>query len=139
MKKRVQINDIPYLYVDPYIIDGEIEEISQKILNIKTDLEKAYIKRKEDIEKSNKKDKIPAFTPFKDYQYINLKLEKDWDGGIDINIEVFRDETDEEYAQRLEAEEKRKQSIKSANQKRKETIEKRERELYESLKKKYEK
>ena len=129
-RKKIQIKDVPYLYIDMYIFKGSIEEVSEKILNIKNDLKKAYETRKKQYPNEQ-------FTLFNDYQYI--ELQHDIYDRDSIEVIVYRDETDQEYKKRIQEEKKRKDLAKLSAQKRKETIEKREKTLYEKLKNKYEK
>lgn len=128
-KNKIRIRDIPYISFDIYSLDGEINEVSNTVLNIKNMLREAYKLRK-------KYDEVSVFTPFEDYKYIHLKLE--WDeGGKYFEVQVFRDETDEEFKKRLDANNKRSESAKIAAENRKKAQEKRERTLFENLKKKY--
>ena len=129
-RKKIQIKDVPYLYIDMYIFKGSIEEVSEKILNIKNDLKKAYETRKKQYPNEQ-------FTLFNDYQYI--ELQHDIYDRDSIEVIVYRDETDQEYKKRIQEEKKRKDLAKLSAQKRKETIEKIEKTLYEKLKNKYEK
>ena len=79
------------------------------------------------------------FTPFSKYKEIKFKHEY---GGYEesdqYTIEVFRDETDEEYNVRIETQKKQSIAAKKAAITRKESAEKRQRTLFENLKKKYE-
>ena len=134
-KIKVQIKDVPYIYLDSDLLKGEIREVSKKILAIKNKLKEACDLR----EKKIREEKLSAFfIPFKDYKYIYLKVNND-DGYTEVNIEVWRDETDEEYDKRLEVINRRKISAKNAAKNRKASQIKREKSLLETLKKKYEK
>ncbi len=134
-KTKVQIRDIPYIYLDSDLLQGEIKEVSKNILAIKKKLKEAYDLR----EKSLGKDRlVDIFTPFKDYKYINLNV-NNYDGYSEVNIEVWRDETDEEYNKRLADIKRRSASAKKSAKNRKESQVKREKTLLETLKKKYEK
>jgi hypothetical protein len=138
-KIKIQIKDVPYLYIDFDIIEGDIKEVSKKILDIKNKLKTAYDARNQNIGTSYREDMVPQFTPFKDYQYIHLKTGYGHDYDVrDISLEVWRDETDEEYNKRLESNKKKSNSAKLAAITKKITQEKREKSLLLTLKKKYE-
>ena len=138
-KIKIQIKDVPYLYIDFDIIEGDIKEVSKKVLDIKNKLKTAYDARNQSIGTSYREDMVPQFTPFKDYQYIYLKTGygHDYDDR-DLSLEVWRDETDEEYNKRLESNKKRSKSAKLAAITKKIAQEKREKSLLITLKKKYE-
>jgi hypothetical protein len=123
-KIKIQIKDVPYIYLDFSLIEGEIGEVSKRILSIKNDLKKACDLREKDIIKFYEKGLIPNFTPFKNYQYIYLKTEFGYDLENSLYIEVWRDETDEEYNKRLQTYKKIKESAKTSTAKKKITNEK---------------
>lgn len=136
-KIKIQIKDVPYLYLDFDIMEGDINEVSKNILDIKNKLKTAYDARNHML--SYRKDMISQFTPFNDYQYIHLKTSYNYDEDKDLLLEVWRDETDEEYNKRLESNKKRSESAKLAAITKKIAQEKREKSLLKTLKKKYEK
>lgn len=124
-KARVQIKDVPYIYLDYYLIEGDINEVSDKILTIKNKLKEAYDLRDKDVANYSKRDFITTFTPFEDYQYIVLKSEN-VDGYRELSISVWRDETDEECNRRLATSKKISESLKLAATNRRLAQEKRE-------------
>jgi len=133
-RKLIKVNDAPSIYIDgDDILNGTLEEVSTKILSLKEKLKEAYFQRKSDYEKFSVKSNL---TPFEDYKEIKLRCT-----GyeyLEVELEVFREETDEEYIRRIELQNKRSESAKKAAEARKLTKEKRERTLLENLKKKYE-
>lgn len=131
-KRWIEIEDVPYISLDLYIIEGEISEVSKKIKSIRNKLKEAYVLREKSYEKSGAKNR-EKFTPFSDYQKITLELEIDYyDGDSDryLVIKVWREETIEEAKKRITEEKKEKESQKIAQ-------EKREKAILEALKKKY--
>ena len=130
-KAKIQIKDVPYVYLNSDLFKGEIEDVANKILSIRKKLEEEHLKRKA----FNHPIKI---TPFEEYKYVDLDLFVDRDNSIEVYITVFRDETDEEYSERLKENKKRSESAKLSAEKRKENIINREKKLLEQLKKKYE-
>lgn len=137
-KQWVQIKDIPYLYLDFSIFEGEIKDVTKNILNIKQSLITSWKNREINVLKEFRPNKIPVFTHYKDYEEIKIKLELNWEGERNIIIEVFRKETDEEFKIRLEQNKKRSESAKKAAINRKLSQEKREKSLLKTLKEKYE-
>lgn len=123
-RNKILIRDVPYVYIDTSLIQGDIDEVSKNILNLRNILKEAYESRKKDLPFSH--------TPFEDYKYIHLYYDE-----FDISLKVFRDESDEEFEKRLDANNKRSESAKLAAKNRKNAQEKRERTLFENLKKKY--
>jgi hypothetical protein len=138
-RQKVKIKDVPYMYLEFNILEGDIEEVAKNILNLRKKLKEAYDIREKDILTSYRKDMIPVFTPFKDYKYINLSFEFGYDGDRDIIIEAFRDETNEELNKRIEINKNRILAAKKATITKKLAQEKREKTLFENLKKKYDK
>lgn len=126
-RNKILIKDVPYVYIDTSLIQGDIDEVSKNILNLRNILKEAYESRKKDLPFSH--------TPFEDYKYIHLNVY--YDDYFDISLQVFRDESDEEFEKRLNVDNKRSESAKLAAKNRKKAQEKRERTLFENLKKKY--
>jgi|LakMenEpi03Aug12_release.lakeMendotaPanAssembly.Ray.scaffolds.fasta_scaffold00478_84 hypothetical protein len=127
-KQLVQIRDVPYIYLDFNLLYGDIEEVAKNILGIKDRLKEAC----DIIQKS------VYCTPFEEYAKIEMGIKYGYDGDKDLEITVYRWETDEELQKRLDLDKKRSESAKLAAKNRKEAQEKRERTLLENLKKKYE-
>ncbi len=133
-KQRVQIRDVPYIYFDRYMFDGDIETVASKILGIKDKLKKAC----EERDKQFLKTKNGHFVPFNQYKEIKIELEIDYHNEeSDVKIRVYRDETDEELKNRIEANKNKSIAAKKAAETRKLAQEKREKTLFENLKKKY--
>lgn len=130
-KKLIQEKNIPYVYMDLDVFQGSIEEVIEKIKNIKTRFQEDY----STMEKSFPSHK---FTPFEDLKRIEIGFEHDYDGILNITLSAFREETDEEFARRLKKEEEHILRGKKAAQTKKEANIKREKALLETLKKKYE-
>lgn len=137
MKQKVEVKDKPYLYLDSSLFEGELSEVAKKVLNIKNMLQDAHRARELSVQKEHRKDMIPTFTPFEQYEEIKLDTCYDNDG-INIEVKVFRLETDDEVKIREKKAKERSEKAKLAAQKRKEAVEKRELTLLETLKKKYE-
>ncbi len=132
-KIKVRIKDVPYVYLETNILSGELETVSKNILNIKDKLKEAFLQREINVADY----KIPpVFTPFEDYKYIHINI-VDYDG-LDIEIEVFRDETEEEFKKREELQKLRSIVAKKGAESKKLAQEKREKTLLATLKKKYE-
>lgn len=127
-KQKIRIKDVPYIYLDTDIIEGEITKVSTDILNIRQHLHLAYLERQKNV---------PAekFTPFELYEEIYLKRKYN---DLDLEIEVYRLETDEECREREELQKKRSNAIKKAAKERKLKQAQEELELYNKLKAKYE-
>ena len=131
-KQWVQIKDIPYVYIDSSIFEGDIIEICKKLKNIKNLLKEAYQYRNQYYCDGHG----VTFTDFKDYQKISIVRNYNMDSGWDFNLKVERLETDEELKARIKKQEEH--SKRAQAKKRKSSQEKRERALLETLKKKYE-
>jgi hypothetical protein len=128
-KQLVQIRDVPYIYLDFDLLYGDIEEVAKNILGIKDKLKVAYDER----------DRYSSdFTPFEEYEKIELSFYFGYDGEKELNVTVYRWETDEELEKRLDLDKKWSESAKLAAKNRKKAQEKIERTLLENLKKKYE-
>jgi hypothetical protein len=127
-KQKIRIKDVPYIYLDIDIIEGDITEVSANILNIRQNLHLAYLERQKNV---------PAekFTPFELYEEIYIK--RDYND-LDLEIEVYRLETDEECREREELQKKRSNAIKKAAKERKLKQAQEELKLYNKLKAKYE-
>lgn len=129
----VQIKDVPYIYVDFYLFEGTLEEVSSKILNIRNQLADA-------ISNHNKQyEKIKGFkplTPIESYKEIKLKISHNYDYN-EIKLNCFREKTEDEIKEEKDRERKRKESAKKAAETRALAKEKRERTLLANLKKKY--
>lgn len=121
-KQKIQIKDVPYIYLETDIIEGEITQVSAKILDIKNRLYSLYLERQKNYPSQE-------FTPFELYEEIHIK---------DLEVEVYRLETDEEYRKRVELQEERSNAIKKAAKERKLKQAQEELELYNKLKAKYE-
>ena len=144
-KQLIQIKDVPYVYVDSDLFSGTLEEVSSNILNLRRVLERAYIDREVGQAKMNvtffSKYKPIEYTPLEQYEVIKLAFGRDYDG-VDIELDVFRVESDAEFEERLrkldESEKKRKESAKKATETKK--MKKMESELKQlaMLKAKYE-
>lgn len=130
MKKKIQIKDVPYIYTDRTLFEGKLEDIAAAVLNLRNRLNEAYEKRAAAFPNE-------VFTPFEQYEDIAIVVDHSYDEW-DLNIVVFRDETDAEEKAREEADVRRSVSAKLAAANRKAAQEKRERTLLENLKKKYE-
>lgn len=132
MKKLVEIKDIPYIDISYDIFTGNIEEVSARILFIRQHLLDAYEARAALLPV-----RPVSFTPFEEYQYLDIVARHNYDGSVDFILRVFRDETDAEVEDR-ELRERDYQALKKIRAaKRKATIEKRERAILEKLQKKY--
>ena len=131
-KTKIRIKDVPYIYLETNILNGELETVSKNILDIKNKLKRAFLEREANVSHY----KIPSvFTPFEDYKYIHINV-VNYDG-LDIEIEVFRDETDEELEARKKHQEEMSLRAKKGAESKKLIQEKREKALLEKLKKKY--
>jgi len=135
-RQKVQVRDVPYIYIDNNILKGTLEEVSKNIFNLKNKLKEAYNTREKSSKENFKKDKTPYFTPFNEYKYINLDIDTSF-STIDFEIVVYRDETDEELSNRIEANKNRSIAAKKTAETRKLAQDKREKTLLENLKKKY--
>lgn len=124
-EKRLVKVDIPSLYIDTDIFEGELNEISKNIKNLPNQL-------KELVEKYHYPpqdlDKVEVY---------KLKTSLDWDDNIKLNLVGYRWETDDEFKERIKKQ-------KEANKKHKETMllrnkqkEVEDRKLYEELKKRF--
>ena len=134
-KTKIQIKDLPYVYLDVYSLNGNINDVAKYILGIKKLLKDAYTIREN--ESSSYKIR-PVFTPFKDYKYIEMEITFDMYEGQDLKVRVFRDETDEEFEARKKHQEEMSLRAKKGAESKKLIQEKREKALLETLKKKYE-
>ena len=133
-KTKIQIKDLPYVDLDVYYLNGNINDVAKYILGIKKLLKDAYTIREN--ESSSYKIR-PVFTPFKDYKYIEMNVTYDNYEGQDLKVRVFRDETDEELEKRKLAIEQKILAGKKEAESKKLIQEKREKALLEKLKKKY--
>lgn len=133
-KKLIRVPIIPYIYIGMDIFNGTLEEIADKVLNIKQQLKEEHKLLSEKL----KGIKSEPLVPFSDYVEIKLNIETDCDNYANLYMNVFRYETDKEVEKRLEDNTKRNISAKQKAKKRKESLEKRERSNYERLKKKFE-
>lgn len=134
-KTKIQIKDLPYVDLDVYYLNGNINDVAKYILGIKKLLKDAYTIREN--ESSSYKIR-PVFTPFKDYKYIEMEITFDMYEGQDLKVRVFRDETDEEFEARKKHQEEMSLRAKKGAESKKLIQEKREKALLETLKKKYE-
>ena len=134
-KTKIQIKDLPYVYLDVYSLNGNINDVAKYILGIKKLLKDAYTIREN--ESSSYKIR-PVFTPFKDYKYIEMEITNDMYEGQELKVRVFRDETDEEFEARKKHQEEMSLRAKKGAESKKLIQEKREKALLETLKKKYE-
>lgn len=137
-KLKIEIKDVPYIFIEEVILSGPLEQVANNILDLKNKVKEAYYKREENVKNNYIKDMIPSFTPFEDYKYIELDYNYNHDD-FDLHLRVYRDETDEEYNKRIELNKKRSEAAKIAAKNRKEAQEKRELSLLKTLKEKYEK
>ena len=127
MKKEKK--EIPILFngfLDKYSLEGDINEVSDKIRAIPERLKESYPLNEE--LKSAHRFSISTST---EYEYYSN------DSHDVYNIEAYRWETDEEYNKRIEQEEKRKVSAQKAAITKKEATIKREKTLLNTLLKKY--
>ena len=134
-KQRIQIGDVPSLWLDTDLFCGTPEEIAKKVLDIPNQLHKVYAERA-------KEPTDWKYTPWELYEDIRIETVIDHyygDVSIEVNIKVYREETDAEYKSRKESEKKEKDNIQLTKEKRELAKEKRELELLKELKKKYEK
>jgi len=134
-KTKIQIKDLPYVDLDVYYLNGNINDVAKYILGIKKLLKDAYTIREN--ESSSYKIR-PVFTPFKDYKYIEMEITNDMYEGQELKVRVFRDETDEEFEARKKHQEEMSLRAKKEAESKKLIQEKREKALLETLKKKYE-
>jgi len=134
-KTKIQIKDLPYVDLDVYYLNGNINDVAKYILGIKKLLKDAYTIREN--ESSSYKIR-PVFTPFKDYKYIEMEITNDMYEGQELKVRVFRDETDEEFEARKKHQEEMSLRAKKGAESKKLIQEKREKALLETLKKKYE-
>jgi len=133
-KTKIQIKDLPYVDLDVYYLNGNINDVAKYILGIKKLLKDAYTIREN--ESSSYKIR-PVFTPFKDYKYIEMEITNDMYEGQELKVRVFRDETDEEFEARKKHQEEMSLRAKKGAESKKLIQEKREKALLETLKKKY--
>jgi hypothetical protein len=127
-KKLVRITDTPYINIDRSFFEGEIEEVAKKIAGLKDEIHSHIIFYEDTMHYK--------LTPIKEYKKISIETR--WNGeDSDFELICEREETDEEYEKRINAELGRKKAAKIATKKRKEEKEKKEKELFEKLKKKY--
>lgn len=133
-KTKIQIKDLPYVDLDVYYLNGNINDVAKYILGIKKLLKDAYTIREN--ESSSYKIR-PVFTPFKDYKYIEMEITNDMYEGQELKVRVFRDETDEEFEARKKHQEEMSLRAKKEAESKKLIQEKREKALLETLKKKY--
>jgi hypothetical protein len=132
IKKLIQIKDVPYIYIDEYnILNGELDEVCEKIKELKVKLKEAFILREKNI--PNEK-----FTPFDDYKIIRLRTDSYHDS-LEMKIDVFREESDDEFNKRIERNNNIKKSLKDSAQRRNIKKDEEEFKLYQKLKEKYEK
>jgi hypothetical protein len=124
-KKRIlEIKDVPYVYLDSSLIEGELDDVAFRIKDLKRQLKEAHEMREAARSDEN-------FTPFSLYE--KIRLERDYFADtFELQIRVFREETEDEEKERIKKEKDRDALIKSRE-------EKKERALYEKLKKKFEK
>lgn len=134
-KTKIQIKDLPYVDLDVYYLNGNINDVAKYILGIKKLLKDAYTIREN--ESSSYKIR-PVFTPFKDYKYIEMEITNNMCEGQELKVRVFRDETDEEFEARKKHQEEMSLRAKKGAESKKLIQEKREKALLETLKKKYE-
>ena len=134
-KIKVIIKDVPYVYLDFEMLQGDINDVAKNILSIKDKLKDAYLKR--EIDSKSYKIK-PIFTPYEDYKYIDFYINIGYEGDREIEISVYRDETDEEFKKREELQKLRSIVAKKGAESKKLAQEKREKTLLATLKKKYE-
>jgi hypothetical protein len=125
-KKRIKINDVPYINLDLEMFTGDINEVAQRVIGIKKKLKEAI---------EFQKTRNPGITAFEDYKKIEIEISHHWDTSLSLHCE--RDETDEEFEKRIKRLETIKKSLALKSKKIKEGKEKKERELFERLKKKY--
>ena len=137
-KLKISVKDIPYIYIDNDILSGTLEEVAKNILGLREKLKVSYLQRQSAWDKSAEKRNQPRFTPFEDYKYIDLYVHSNYEDSWQIEIEVSRDETEEEFQKRIETNKKKSEAAKIAAKNRKLAQEKREKSLLETLKKKYE-
>ena len=137
-KILVQIKDVPYIYLEFDLFEGELKEVSNKILNIRKLLIDAWKNRELTIKDSFRKDMIPIFTHYKDYEKIEIVIEFGYDSEGDIGLKIWRKETDEEFNKRIELSKIISENAKKSVITKKLAQEKREKTLLENLKKKYE-
>lgn len=121
----VKIKDTPYVYLDTDLFEGTLEEISQKVLDVKNKLALAISTAKE-----HNKD----ITPIESYKKIRLNFDY-----IERELKLigFREQT----AQEIKEEKKRQKELRDkflkAKAEAKEKKESDELALYEKLKEKY--
>lgn len=126
-KQRIQIGDVPSLYLDTDLFCGTPEEIAKKVLDVPNQLHQLYLER-------SKKPTDWNYTPWELYEDIHIETKMDYyygDNIVDVTVKVYREETNAEYKSRKESE-KKKVNAQSAK-------EKRELKLLKELKEKYEK
>lgn len=124
-KKLLQIKDSPFINLSIYDFEGEIDEVCQKIQEIKNQIKT----RIELYEKEGRK-----ITPFEAYKKISIKISR---GFEDTYLELVceREETDEELEKRIQTKKCRKESAAKSAKKRKEEQEKKRKRTFCSLKK----
>ena len=128
-QKLIRITYVPYVCVTISDFEGTLEEVSNRILNIRQELAEAIkhvSKHRKDI------------TPISSYAEIKINIGRDYDGGSEVNLECFREQTEEEKQLEKVREKVRKEAAKKAAITKAEAKEKREKTLYENLKKKFE-
>jgi len=130
---KIEIKNVPYVYLDNSILSGTLEEVSKNILGLKDKLKEAYyyVTSKKDIIYAN-------LTPFENYKYIELDYRYNYNDDLELILKCYRDETDEEYNKRIELSKKKSEAAKLAAKNRKEAQKKRELSLLKTLKEKYE-
>lgn len=117
--KLIKREQIHYIYLDLDLFEGDINEISKKILDIPRRL----------------KENVPNIDLSK-YTKFDINLDK-WGETIDVELFGSREETDEEYLKRINQNNKRVEANKKAALTLKKKKEQEEKELYIKLKKKF--
>lgn len=120
VKKRIQIGNIPFLYLDSDLFQGTLKQIAQAILDLEVEFKEAY-----DLGIQKGKN----YFPYDQIEELSLDIMGD-DGSVDIMLSAYRTETDEEYKLRRKAENEYKEKLKIQQ-------ETRERQQFEALKAKY--
>ena len=125
-----QIKDVPHFYIENSLFEGNIEDVAKNVLNIRKQLKELYNQR-------DKKGYEDKFTPFEDYQYIKIRCNIYYES-MEYELEVWRDETDEEFKDRKKQIKERSIAAKKAILTKAKNLEIEEKALLEKLKKKYE-
>lgn len=118
--------DVPYIDLSD-VFEGEISEVAEKVLAIRERL----VERWEQLGGYDVSNENPN-----NWKYINIVRDY-WEEGFQYRIEVYRDETDDEYKKRLSDEKLLAAILEEKKLKQKNSQQKREIAILKRLAKKY--